>query len=260
MGLGLLNSEYLFYFSAFQFIVFIFINIYLKLNLNLNKYYMYFSYSIILLILTFFIDFALIVYFFIFITPFTVFLSHRFYLQKNILKRVLIIIIINVYTIFSVILVHENIFYYNNFKKNYIKDLKLTIYDINNNPINFDKNKVYVLDIWTTSCGVCIEKFPDFSSLCEKYSDNSNLEFYSVNVKLNETERNRTLKYVLGKNYCFKNLFINSKDEVNKIDVYEYPTIIIIKNNKIIYNGYPSFNSYVLFNNLNNIIEENIIN
>lgn len=95
-------------------------------------------------------------------------------------------------------------------------------------------------------------------SLCEKYSTNSKLEFYSLNVRLNNSERYRAHKYVVNKNYCFDNLFINSKEDAKRIDVQGYPTILIIKNNEIVYNGYPGLNKFIFFNNLDNLIKDNL--
>ncbi len=221
---------------------------------------MFFSYSIFLLILSFLIEFSSIVYFFIFITPITIFISNKFYFKKSIFLKLLVFLMINIYSILSVILIHENIFYYNNFKKQHVEEFNINLYDKENKLIELEKNKIYIFDFWTTSCSACIEKFPDFSRLCKKYSDNKKIEFYTVNVKLNKNEGNKSLKYILNKNYCFNNLFLKSKDEAERIDVNGYPTVLIIKNNKIIYNGYPSFNKIVFFNNLSNLIEEQIIN
>lgn len=256
--LGYLESEYVYYFTAFQIVVFIVVALYLKFNINLNKYFVLFSYSILLLLLSFLIDFSLIIYFFIFVTPITIFLSYRFHNEEKSVVKGIIFVFVILYSILSISMIHENIFYFNNYKKEFRKEINITIYDIDNKPIKLDKQKVYVLDVWTTTCGVCIEKFPEFSELCEKYSTNSNLEFCSLNVRLNNSESDRALKYVVNKNYCFDNLFINSKEDAKRIDVQGYPTILIVKNNEIIYNGYPGLNKFIFFNNLDQLIKDNL--
>jgi len=35
------------------------------------------------------------------------------------------------------------------------------------------KNKLIVLDFWTTTCGVCFKSFPDYEKIYLKYKDNS---------------------------------------------------------------------------------------
>ncbi|WP_445722840.1 hypothetical protein [Flavobacterium sp.] len=43
--------------------------------------------------------------------------------------------------------------------------------------------------------------------------------------------------------------------DAKKIGVLLYPTIIIIKDNKIVYNGYPAYERFVISNNIYDIIE-----
>lgn len=259
-GLGAFNSEYIYYFTSFQVGVFILVNIFLKFRFKLNNCFFYFSYSIILLILSFFIEFSLIIYFFIFITPLTILFAKIFFYHRNITYKIIIFLSVISYSIISIIIIHENLFYKNNFKSDYNKKIEITFYDENDRTFIFEKNKTYILDFWTTNCGVCIEKFPDFNKISKKYLTNPNIKFYTVNVRLNENDKIKVIKYTSDKTNYFKNLYIKSKEEANIIDVNAYPTILIIKGNKIIYNGYPSFDSYVLFNNLDKLISDNSSN
>jgi thiol-disulfide isomerase/thioredoxin len=216
---------------------------------------MYFSYSIILILFLLFklVDFHRI-FFFILLTPITIYFAHRFH-EISILKKVSTIIAIFIYSLFSATILMSNIFSYNNYKKNYEKDISINFYNSDKEVIKFDKNKIYVLDFWTTSCGICIEKFPDFDNLKKKYASNNKVEFYSVNVSLRNDDFEKTKSFIENKNYSFQNLYVFSSDEASKINVFKYPTIIVVKNNTIVYNGYPSYDRTVVFNNINDVID-----
>ncbi|UPQ79967.1 TlpA family protein disulfide reductase [Flavobacterium azooxidireducens] len=253
--IGLINPYYSFYLPTFQIAVFFITLAYLKFGINLNKYFMYFSYSFILILFHIFnlVDFQKIL-FFIVLTPITIYLAHRFY-KSSLLKKAITLIVVFIYSWFSATILMSNIFSYNNYKKNYEKDIAINFYDSNKEVIEFDKNKIYVLDFWTTSCGICIEKFPDFDKLKKKYASNNNLEFYTVNVSLKNDDIERTKSFIENKKYSFHNLYLLSSADAIKINVFEYPTIIIVKNNKIVYNGYPSYDRTVVFNNINDVID-----
>ena len=108
--LGYLESEYVYYFTAFQIVVFIVVALYLKFNINLNKYFVLFSYSTLLLLLSFLIDFSLVIYFFIFVTPITIFLSYRFHNEEKSIVKGIIFVLVILYSILSISIIHENIF------------------------------------------------------------------------------------------------------------------------------------------------------
>ncbi len=59
--------------------------------------------------------------------------------------------------------------------------------NIQGNLVSLDelKGSIVYLDIWTTSCGPCLQAMPDMKKLQEEYSD-SNIKFVSLNVESNK--------------------------------------------------------------------------
>lgn len=146
--------------------------------------------------------------------------------------------------------------YFNNYNK--IKtevETEIKLYNSKKELLKLDKNKIYVLDFWTTSCGVCIEKFPLFNNLTNHFSNKKEIEFFAVNVAIESDEFYRTINFIENKKFNFKNLYIFDDIDAKKIGVLLYPTIIIIKDNRIVYNGYPAYERFVISNNIYDIIE-----
>ena len=89
------------------------------------------------------------------------------------------------------------------------KQPQIALFDSNLNEITLnEKDKIYVLDFWSTSCGVCIKKFPDFEKTVLKYKNNSNLVFYSVNIPVRKENIDDNITLTHNKyNYKFNKLF-----------------------------------------------------
>src|SRR5690606_11453789 len=60
----------------------------------------------------------------------------------------------------------------------------LNLIDQNGDRVELLENKMIILDFWTTNCGVCFKKFPDFERIMKKYDSNSNIVFYAVNMPI----------------------------------------------------------------------------
>ena len=45
---------------------------------------------------------------------------------------------------------------------------------------------IYVLDFWTTSCGICFREFPGFKEFADKYSGREEIRFYAVGIPWRE--------------------------------------------------------------------------
>jgi thiol-disulfide isomerase/thioredoxin len=253
---GLINSEFTFYLPLFQCLVCLYIIIINKLKYKLNVFFIQFSYSITLIILHIFLSLSLITYFFSFVTPVTIVLT--LYLNKNpkFYKNLILLLIVLIYSFSTTKIIHPNLFYKNNYKLNYNKNLDVNFYDSDKQVFIFDKSKIYVLDFWTTSCSLCIEKFPAFHKLKIDFKKDNKIEFHTVNVTLPGDSNNKIVKLLKNKNLILDNLFINSDIEAKKISINDYPTILIIKNGKIFYNGYPSYDNFVIFNNLKSLIKD----
>lgn len=95
-------------------------------------------------------------------------------------------------------------------------------------------NEILILDFWNNGCGSCFKKFPKFNSLFLKNKHNTKLKFYSVNVykSIEEIEKGNKL---ISK-YNFNNVFLNDKFKTD-FSLEAYPTVIVIKKNRIIFKG-----------------------
>jgi thiol-disulfide isomerase/thioredoxin len=109
----------------------------------------------------------------------------------------------------------------------------------NNTKVKLDtiQNKIIVLDFWTTSCGVCFKKFPDFEKVYLEYKNNPNIVFYSVNIPIRRDTLSKTKQLVKELGYKFPTLFANSNKIPNSLGFNLYPHLTIIKNGRIRYNG-----------------------
>lgn len=113
---------------------------------------------------------------------------------------------------------------------------ELNIYDVNKKKIIFKPDTVYVFDIWNKGCGVCFLKFPLFENLKEKYASDNGIEFIALNIHLDGDNlfdlKNQFEQYTSN----VKVLFMNNAN-LNQIQTNLFPTVIVVKNNKIIYKG-----------------------
>ena len=108
------------------------------------------------------------------------------------------------------------------------------------------KGKVVLLDFWATWCGPCVAALPQMVKLFEKYSNNQNVVFQSVDVD----ESEQTIKEFLSKkNYSFNILLANGTDVQKDYEVTGIPTLFIIdKKGKIQF-------KHIGFNKEENIVE-----
>jgi len=104
------------------------------------------------------------------------------------------------------------------------------------------KNKIVVLDFWNTSCGKCYAAFPEFSKQIKKWSRDSDIEFYTVNVPIKTDSLGQADNVLKTKGYSFKNLIAYNPDSTYKVfKVIAYPTTIVLdKEGKIVFRGNPS--------------------
>ena len=100
-----------------------------------------------------------------------------------------------------------------------------------------DEDKVYVIDLWNKGCAICIRKFPKFEKLKNKYSDANDIEFIAVNIYRSENDIAYSQKLFDKKNLDFKTYYISEK-EAEELKTEFFPTVIVIKNNEIIFRGH----------------------
>lgn len=132
----------------------------------------------------------------------------------------------------------------------------LQIHDYKGNTSTIKGNgKIQVVDIWATSCGSCIQAFPKFEKLKNEYKNDTEVMFYSLNLKLRESkDLQRANEFV--KKYNFDNYFTNEK-AYNDLNLPGIPSYMIIdKNGKIKYLGSLNMNETEIYNNIYTLIEK----
>ncbi|WP_445712116.1 TlpA family protein disulfide reductase [Flavobacterium sp.] len=207
---GVVSDEYSVYIPLFMLLVFITVTLFQKFKISVNRYFVCFSYSAFLLLLSLFkiiqFDKAYII---IFLLPITAFLSYIFYNATTLFKKIGIVALIIIYSVFASTIVLQNVHYFNNYNKITSEvETEIKLYNSKKELLKLDKNKIYVLDFWTTSCGVCIEKFPLFNNLTNHFSNKKEIEFFAVNVAIERDEFYRTIDFIENKKFNFENLYI----------------------------------------------------
>lgn len=229
---------------------------FLKYN---SKWFYVFSVSVFFIIVGVLVKDLSRVGILILLLPITTYLAFKALEKKKFIKNGIIVVLIS---FFGSYYVFPNYFqFYQAYIKKEVKinqpfpNIGLT--NKNKEQVMFDKDKIIVLDFWTTSCGVCFREFPLFNDLTLKYKDNSQIEFYSVNVPLKRDAFEKNVEIIEEYKYSFKNIYAISDDEISeKLNIYAFPTIVIIKDNMIVYQGHPSYDKKVLVDNFEKIITE----
>jgi thiol-disulfide isomerase/thioredoxin len=94
------------------------------------------------------------------------------------------------------------------------------------------KGKVVVVDVWSTSCGECVEEFPHFVELHNRLGEklvcaSFNIDFYGVGTP--EELKTDVLKFLTGKNATGANFLSSTADEnvMETLDVASIPAALI---------------------------------
>lgn len=111
-----------------------------------------------------------------------------------------------------------------------------SIIDKNEELVVFEKNKLYILDFWYSGCGVCYEEFPSFE---KKYLDNinSNIEYIAINHPIRDDKPEYFWKILEDRNYTFP-AWKGSENMSEAFTVSLYPTIVVFRNDTILYKGH----------------------
>jgi len=117
------------------------------------------------------------------------------------------------------------------------------------------KNKLIVLDFWTTTCGVCFKSFPDYEKIYLKYKDNPDVRIYSVNIPVKRDIVGYAKKKIGEYNYTFPVLYADSDTIPKFFGFNSTPHLIIIKNGKVRFNGYPVLDEDILTKNIKDEID-----
>jgi thiol-disulfide isomerase/thioredoxin len=125
--------------------------------------------------------------------------------------------------------------------------------------LNNQSGKILVLDFWSTSCGICFKKFPDFDRIKQKYAAKTEIEFYAVNLIQPREELSAVKKVTSTFSYTFKTLYTDnhSANQIRELlKIEAVPAIVIInKNGEVVYTGDFNAEKYVFVDNTYDLIE-----
>lgn len=146
-----------------------------------------------------------------------------------------------------------------------VENLKVSnLYFFNNNKdtifLDDFRNKILVIDIWNSSCGSCIRKFPDFEKVYQTYKDKSNVYVFSVNMKLKRDSLDNLIKFTSQFDYNFPFLFTNdttAKYLYDSLKIKSVPSVVVIDSNgQLKYKGSLIVDPKIRVHNIFNIINE----
>ena len=182
-----------------------------------------------------FSDFSRTLMYILFV-PLSVYLGYLYFKRNGIFIPIVSVIIIA----FLSLIVFPNFFvYYHN--SNATKDIiynDISLVDANNKPVVLENDKVIVLDFWSTNCGICFKKFPSLEQTYERFKDNKNVKIIAVNVPIRGDSFAKTTKILDSLGYSFPKLYAKSFKEVeNNLKFNTFPHLIIIKNDRILFDG-----------------------
>jgi len=125
------------------------------------------------------------------------------------------------------------------------------------------EGKVLVLDIWTTKCGVCFEKFPEFENIVNEYSNRNDIKFFALNNILKIDNFDSVVVTTNNLPYDFQYLFTTheSVNEIkDKLFTNSFPTIIVKdKKGKLVFINSTSAFTRNYYRNLRDVIDDLLI-
>ncbi len=123
-----------------------------------------------------------------------------------------------------------------------------------NKPFEFNDDKMYLLNIWSTSCGPCIEKFPDYEQLADTYKKDSLIEIVTLSLPVTK-DYDKSLKFT--EKYTFKALLATQDESWQKLQTNKVPLYMVIgRNQKIVYTGTLNSKWYEFYNNIHDIFKK----
>ncbi len=97
-----------------------------------------------------------------------------------------------------------------------------------------------VLDVWSSTCGVCIHEMPEVQALHDKYKDNEHVEISTLMVFVRQGETVEQGYGILEKRGCNMPVYgIDRKSQLLKdCRIEGFPRVLILdKNRNVIFNG-----------------------
>lgn len=131
----------------------------------------------------------------------------------------------------------------------------ITFHSLTEEKINFD-TEVTVVDLWSTTCGVCFEEFPIYEKLKQEFEGDSRIKFYSANVPLKRDTREKTLHIIKELNYDYETVFAEKFEMIrDSLGINGFPHLLIVKNDTIRYLGDMETDRKIVLTNTRNVIK-----
>lgn len=131
----------------------------------------------------------------------------------------------------------------------------IAFHSLTEEKITFD-TEVTVIDLWSTTCGVCFEEFPIFEKLKQEFEGNKNIKFYSANVPLRRDTREKTLDIIKELNYDYQTVFAEKFEMIrDSLGINGFPHLLIVKNDTIKYLGDMETDRKIVLTNTRDVIK-----
>jgi thiol-disulfide isomerase/thioredoxin len=118
--------------------------------------------------------------------------------------------------------------------------------------VNFEKDKIYIIELWATWCMPCLESMPHLNALYQKFRDKN---IIIIGQDVMEDDKGKVAKFVQqqGDAYSFPVAFGGGNDSdfykkwIKPAGVFEIPQTFIIQNNTLVWQTSPqNLNEQVL--------------
>jgi len=103
------------------------------------------------------------------------------------------------------------------------------------------KNKIVVLDFWSTSCGICFREFPILEAKYQQYRNDSSIELFAVNIPTKKDSTQTPFKVIRDNGYEFPVLVDRNSFAITNLKVQEVPQVFVISNDTVLFRGDISF-------------------
>jgi len=127
--------------------------------------------------------------------------------------------------------------------------------------LNKYRNKIIVLDFWSTTCGVCFRSFPKYEKLVKKYKGRDDIIFFAIGVANPHQSLDAVISKASTLPFDFSYLFME-RNKNNNAFIAKYiskvPVVIIVgKTGNIAYigGGAMVYNKFI-YRNIDSQLEE----
>lgn len=103
--------------------------------------------------------------------------------------------------------------------------------------VDFNKSNdtIYVIDFWTSACGICFQQLPSFKKISMEYASHPGIVFYTANLKLKKDSHEKLNTRILS--YFEHNLFIEDSLAFKKLGIRGVPHYMVLRNGEVNFSG-----------------------